>query len=497
MECLNATLVAEASCDTSAKVSRFIKRIAMPTVCAFGIVGNILNLTILTRRKLKKSFRTLEHAANLCLIALAVSDLMFCIVAFPTMFLPENNRYASNTGPLVKYRMYGTAVINVFIMESTLLTVTMSLERFMAICFPLRQDLYLTSRRIKYVIFCTVIFSILFNIPCLWRFEVVPHCGYAVANTTSGSSNSSTEHGYNRTGLPSLSQAFSKLGTAIADSVNPSPSDHTGKGYKFPDCEAGIDCLIDMSNRLATPSTSHSGGLLTRLTTASSGATSIPKSSLDLASGSVRRSSVHSSPSSFSSISVAVPSSLADGTALHLTGGVSNSTTHVTETFPILYYTVEEINYWEWDATYRMAWAIAGNFLPLILLFYFNVCLWRNIFRSYRMRRQFHRPNQSTRSSHILTLTLIVIVLMFFILVAPSELGLYIRLKVPLDPATANVTEDILNLMQTFNFSVNFILYCIISPYFRKTLKHIMFCGVYNIYQVSREWKKDFETSLM
>jgi hypothetical protein len=58
-------------------------------------------------------------------------------------------------------------------MISTWLTVAMSLERYLAICHPLRQDLYLTTRRIKIVIVLTYILSFIFNVPVLWRYEVV------------------------------------------------------------------------------------------------------------------------------------------------------------------------------------------------------------------------------------------------------------------------------------------------------------------------------------
>ncbi|RUS85008.1 hypothetical protein EGW08_007253, partial [Elysia chlorotica] len=284
------------------------------------------------RRKLQKSFRSLEQAANLCLIALALSDLMFCLAVFPNMFLPDDGRYSSNDNMVAVYHLYQFFVINVFIMESTLLTVAMSLERFVAICFPLRQDLYLTTRRTKYVIAFTVLFSVAFNVPVLFRYEITPHWG----------------------------------------------------------------------NR-----------------------------------------------------SAARP----------------------------LYWTVEQVKIGgshALDNGYRWAWAVAGNFIPLILLFYFNVCLWWKIYLSYKMRRQFHRPQQATRSSHILTVTLVAIVVMFFILVAPSETVLALKNAITMEKATGDAIEHVLNLMQTINFSVNFVLYCIISPYFRKTLKYILLCGFYN-----------------
>ena len=124
----------------------------------------------------------MEQAANLCLIALALSDLLFCLAVFPNILLPDDGRYSSNSSILVVYNLYQVFAINIFIMESTLLTVAMSLERFMAICFPLRQDLYLTTRRIKYVIAFTVVFSVSFNIPVIFRYEITPYFGLPDSN---------------------------------------------------------------------------------------------------------------------------------------------------------------------------------------------------------------------------------------------------------------------------------------------------------------------------
>ncbi|KAK7504696.1 hypothetical protein BaRGS_00004182 [Batillaria attramentaria] len=53
----NNTLGGEKAQALFEEVSHVIYGFLLPIVCAFGIVGNLLNLTILTRRKLQKSFR--------------------------------------------------------------------------------------------------------------------------------------------------------------------------------------------------------------------------------------------------------------------------------------------------------------------------------------------------------------------------------------------------------------------------------------------------------
>lgn len=299
-----------------------INNFGLPTVCLFGIVGNILNLTILTRRKLRRSLRTVEQAANLCLIALALSDFMFCLFAFPTTFLPSE--HYTEKGFILYYGMYSPAIINVFILTSTWLTVTMATERYFAICHPLNQTLLMTPKRTKLIIVIVYILSVLFNVPVLWRNQVVQRV-------------------------------------------------------------------------------------------------------------------------------------------------INNST--VVYTLEIIPLGQDKIA----DTTYRLVWAILGNFLPLILLVGFNICICRKIHQSYQYRKKFHFDPSSSQDTNVtLTTTLIVIVVMFLILVAPSEIVLHIASMLHSDNYRS--IEAIMNFMQSVNFSVNFILYCIISSYFRKTLRHIVCC---------------------
>ena len=305
----------------------------LPIICACGFLGNVLNLIILAGKQAHRSLRKTEHAANTGLIALAVADMMFCISAFPSTFLPEDLKF-SRRGFLLYYGKNCAAVISIFIMTSTWITVTMSTERYLAICHPLYSRKVLTLRRTKIAIVSVFFLSALFNLPMFWRWAI-----------TEKSCNGSTMYA---------------LGQEIL---------------------------------------------------------------------------FHS------------------------------------DTF---------------DHAYRATWAVMGNFVPLILLLFFNVCLMREIHKSYAMRKHMngsssvHAQNDHEASNRV-TITLIAIVVMFFILVAPSEILKHLAYLFGKNLG-ANYTymtiEIITNVMQTINFSANFILYCIINPSFRKTMKE-MFCFQY------------------
>jgi len=66
-----------------------------PAVCLFGVVGNVLNLIVLTRRRLQHSMDGLERSVRLGLVALAVSDAIFCLLyLLATFLLPTRAKYA-------------------------------------------------------------------------------------------------------------------------------------------------------------------------------------------------------------------------------------------------------------------------------------------------------------------------------------------------------------------------------------------------------------------
>jgi cholecystokinin A receptor len=325
----------------------------LPTICAAGFLGNVMNLIIMGGKRTQRSLRKTERAANVGLIALAVADMMFCLSAFPSTFLPQNMQFREK-GFLVYYGCYCAAVINVFIMTSTWLTVTMATERYLAICQPLKSRNIVSLERTKLVIVLVYFLSAVINVPVFWRYQIEEQtCWRRGINTT--------------------------------------------------------------------------------------------------------------------------------------TTGDDDNTTMVLETTysisPQVLYNDERF-----DHAYRAIWAVVGNFVPLLLLLVFNIALMREIHKSYAMRKRMNgnagirsRSAHDAEASNRITVTLVAIVVMFFLLVAPSEILKHVAYLVDGDLQknyTYLTIEIVTNLMQTINFSANFILYCIINPTFRKSMKE-MFCFGY------------------
>ena len=127
--------------------------------------------------------------------------------------------------------------------------------------------------------------------------------------------------------------------------------------------------------------------------------------------------------------------------------------------------------------TFIWAKAIFGILIPMLILSICNSSLIKALRRSNQMRRHFRVQPATNNSSNRITLTLIVIMMAFLILVFPSEI-----MDLFADHIKKSLTEVFLtvraftNVFQIINFAFNFILYCVINVHFRGMLLQMLPC---------------------
>lgn len=151
-------------------VENFIYTKMMLIVGLFGLVGNVLNLIVLSRKSLTLSMERMEKSAHYGLIGLAVSDMLFCVAILPYFYVgPGKFGYPRLDFALI-YQVYGHPIINTLILSSTWLTVTMAFSRFLAICYPLQGRQFI-GKTFAVASLALVFFScVLFNVPrYLWK----------------------------------------------------------------------------------------------------------------------------------------------------------------------------------------------------------------------------------------------------------------------------------------------------------------------------------------
>ena len=121
---------------------------------------------------------------------------------------------------------------------------------------------------------------------------------------------------------------------------------------------------------------------------------------------------------------------------------------------------------------YRAAWATLGAFIPLVILGFCNIRLITEVSRS-KARYSADRGKYTTSR---ITIILIAIIVLHVLLVCPSLILSFlvdtIANKKDRHELYRYLTALVItNVMQTVNFAINFILYCIISKSFRENLK--------------------------
>ncbi|XP_012056839.1 PREDICTED: FMRFamide receptor [Atta cephalotes] len=136
----------------------------------FGIFGNTISMIILSRPQMKSSI-------NYLLIGLARCDTVLIIIAVLIYGLPAIYTY---TGALFDYKfivypktiryLYPLACIAQFV--TVYLTLTVTLERYIAVCHPLKARSFCTYGRAQVAVLIIVIVAFIYNLPKFWEIEV-------------------------------------------------------------------------------------------------------------------------------------------------------------------------------------------------------------------------------------------------------------------------------------------------------------------------------------
>uniref|UniRef100_A0AC35FQ89 G-protein coupled receptors family 1 profile domain-containing protein n=1 Tax=Panagrolaimus sp. PS1159 TaxID=55785 RepID=A0AC35FQ89_9BILA len=130
-------------------------------ILVLGVLGNLGTCVVIIKNK------NMQTPTNCYLFSLAISDLLMLILGLPGelygMFVPQ---YPYEFGET-------TCKLRAFLIEFTsyasILTITcFSIERWLAICFPLRIHLFSTVKRASKVIICVWICAFLTALPVVF-----------------------------------------------------------------------------------------------------------------------------------------------------------------------------------------------------------------------------------------------------------------------------------------------------------------------------------------
>ncbi|KAK0394624.1 hypothetical protein QR680_000842 [Steinernema hermaphroditum] len=145
----------------------------------FGIFGNISTAIILTRPSMR-------NPNNLFLTALAVFDTCLLVTAFFIYGMEYIIEYTAAFDLYVAwltYLRFAFAISHISQTGSVYITVTVTIERYLAVCYPRRNKRYCTSHGSAITILGVTCFAIIFNCTKFFELEVIrnPECGDGVS----------------------------------------------------------------------------------------------------------------------------------------------------------------------------------------------------------------------------------------------------------------------------------------------------------------------------
>lgn len=150
----------------------------------FGILGNTVSMVVLSRPEMKSSI-------NYLLIGLASCDTLLIIISILIFGLPSIYGY---TGHLFNYQFIVYPKIVKYLypiscaaqIATVYLTLTVTIERYIAVCHPLKTRSFCTCGRARLAFLSIVAFAMIYNLPKFfeieiytethWKYNVVIYC---------------------------------------------------------------------------------------------------------------------------------------------------------------------------------------------------------------------------------------------------------------------------------------------------------------------------------
>ena len=75
---------------------RALRNVITPIICTFGFLGNVVNIIVLSRLRLLRREARRDGGIHFGLIALAFSDMLFCVSMFPRLMVSESSSIFSD-----------------------------------------------------------------------------------------------------------------------------------------------------------------------------------------------------------------------------------------------------------------------------------------------------------------------------------------------------------------------------------------------------------------
>ncbi|KAK7481328.1 hypothetical protein BaRGS_00027408, partial [Batillaria attramentaria] len=161
--------------EWSEKLNFYMNGVLTAIVTGLGLVGNALAVMVLTRR-------TMHTSTNCFLTALAIWDSVVLLHSLLLMSLGEIvPGFFTHALPYVIVYLYPVALVAQT--ATVWLTVSFTVERYIAVCHPLKAASMCTIQRARIVIVIISVISVLYNMPRWFEYTLM-HLQNPISNVT-------------------------------------------------------------------------------------------------------------------------------------------------------------------------------------------------------------------------------------------------------------------------------------------------------------------------
>lgn len=144
----------------------WIQRVLVPSLAVVGSFGNIVTVIIMTRRRMRST-------TNMYLAALALVDMLYLMLTFLLGFSHYPNMDEPKYYAYWRLKPFMMMLTDACSNTSVWLTVTFTIERYIAVRFPMKGKVWCTEERAKKLIMLVFAFGILFALPVPLEWKVI------------------------------------------------------------------------------------------------------------------------------------------------------------------------------------------------------------------------------------------------------------------------------------------------------------------------------------
>jgi len=157
--CRENTSIMTISGDQEDRVMAYwVEGVIVPTVGGIGLCGNICSICVLSKDQFRETFHKL-------LICLSILDSSFIICAVFTLLVRSHELLGGPASHILSPLFLISLPMGSFsLMSSMYLTISISVERYFGLCYPI-QSRVKGRRRIWLYLIPVIFFSLLYNIP--------------------------------------------------------------------------------------------------------------------------------------------------------------------------------------------------------------------------------------------------------------------------------------------------------------------------------------------